>query len=180
MRARSLLAPLLVAALLLGSCSDEDADGGDDAEDPRSEEQLDADIALAESIGLQAADLPEGWEVSADTDTEEEQDEDDARLAHAMSECMDREMALFQNDPAEFDSDDFELEDATASGSVTVYPDVETATARYEQILLDDIPDCYADVFQEQFEREMAEDPPEDDGPGVTVEDVSMERIDAP
>ena len=136
---------------------------------------------LVQSALLTVDDMPTGW-----TEAPNESDAQDAENAQRISDCSGLDVKLIGDGvlgDTKAKSPEFSSPDSLASVKQTLglAPDEATASAAIAAIGDDGLPPCYEEAIRTSFdEAAVTTNPAESLPDGMTLTDVSMERIDPP
>jgi hypothetical protein len=178
---------VVVAIVALAACSDSNDDAADTTPAPTTSTEAPTTTAavneaeLAQSAVLTVDDMPTGW-----TEAPNESDERDAENAQRISDCSGLDVELIGDGvlgDTKAKSSEFSSPDQLASVKQTLglAPDEATASAAIAAIGDDALPPCYEETIRTSFEEAaVTTDPAESLPDGMTLTDVSMERIDPP
>jgi hypothetical protein len=179
---------VVAAALALAACSDSNDTTADTTAAPATVTEPPSTTAavdegeLAQSALLTVDDLPAGW-TEAPTD---DNDEQDAENIQRISECSGLDAELIGDrvlGDTKAKSPEFSSPDQLASVKQTLglAPDEATASAAIAAIGDDKLAPCYEEAMRTSFEEAaVTTDPAESLPDGMTLTDVTMERIDPP
>ena len=141
-----------------------------------------SDAELAQSALLTIDDMPSGWTEAPNDDD----DEQDAENIQRISDCSGLDAALIGDEvlgDSKAKSPEFSSPDELASVKHTLglSPDEATAVAAITEIGDDALAPCYEEAMRTSFEEAaVTTDPSETLAEGLTLADISMERIDPP
>jgi hypothetical protein len=128
-----------------------------------------ADLRVAKSAVLTAADIPTGFTATPHTDS----DDLPAAAKKSFAECMHVDETLFDDTPGaqKADSPDFKRGDAAEiDSSVEIDPKKKDIDTGYEQMAESQTPDCLGQLFDSAFKSSAASQP------GVTFGKVAVTR----
>jgi hypothetical protein len=193
------VALLTVASLAFAACGDDDDDdsapttapaateapatAAPTTATPATTEPAVSDAELARSALLTIDDMPTGWTETAQDPGEDAQD---AATIERISDCSGLDADLIGDGvlgDTEAKSPDFDSPDELASvtHSVGLAPDEDTAVAAVAAIGDDALAPCYEEAMRASFaEAATTTDPSATLAEGVTLSDITMERIDPP
>ena len=191
------VALITVASLAFAACSDDDDDSASTTAaateapttaapttaTPATTAPAVSDAELAQAALLTVDDMPTGWtEAPVDADD----DAVDAANVQRISDCSGLDANLIGDGVlggSRAKSPDLESPDQLSSVKHTVglAPDEETAIAAIEAIGDGALPPCYEEAMRASFdEAATTPDPTASLAEGITLADISMERIDPP
>jgi hypothetical protein len=187
------------AVLALAACGDSDDDAAETTPPPAASTSAPStspssttiattttptvsDGELAQSALLTVDDMPTGWTESPNDDD----DAEDAKNIQRISECSGLDATLIGDGvlgDTKAKSPEFESPDLAASVKQTLglAPDEATAVAAITAIGDDAVAPCYEEAMRASFqEATVTTDPAASLPEGMTLTDISMDRIDPP
>ena len=180
---------VVAAVVALAACSDSNDNASDTTPAPTTSTStlpptttaaVD-EAELVQSALLTVDDMPTGW-----TEAPNESDAQDAENAQRISDCSGLDVELIGDGvlgDTKSKSPEFSSPDSLASVKQTLglAPDEATASAAIAAIGDDGLPPCYEEAIRTSFEEAAATTNPAESLPeGMTLTDVSMDRIDPP
>lgn len=176
-----LTATFICLAIVTGACGsdgDDDSASGSEAtaetatEDPRSESDLAADQAAADSAVLVLSDFPAGWTAEARDEDEDEGPDIEAEMA----ECLALEdPGIFEDSAVQAESDTFKREDAEVEGDLAVQATDEKAEEAVAVMSKPEMRDCLTDALRAVLDYAIDHPAEGEELPdGVEIGDVSV------
>jgi len=117
-----------------------------------------------------------GHRTEADDGASEAEDDETTDQLFQCLDIPEADREVLENERVDVDSDDFDLDDATASSSIGVFPSDQYAAAVFAPFHSPNFEDCFRELTEEEFAKGLESEGEE--VPGLEINDISIEPLD--